>query len=175
VDPGRARSERARGRGGDGQGLVLHGDAFHGIRGDVGILCDYHRHPFAKVHDSLGREHRVVIAMELGRGHEGRDGARAFRQVSPGEHGDHSRESPGGAGVDPEDPGMGVRAAHHGHGEHAGQGEVVRVASGPAQEAVVLLAPDGGAHERPAGVQGSAQTRLGFRCASRCFASSGSA
>ena len=92
MDPGRAWSERAPGRGGNGQELVLHRDTLHRVRGDVGILGDHHRHPFAQVHDSLGREHRVMIAMEIGRGHEGGNRARAFRQLGPREHGDHSGE-----------------------------------------------------------------------------------
>jgi hypothetical protein len=124
--------------------------------------------------DPLGRQDGMVVTMELGRRHEGRDGARAFGQLGAREHGDHAGQAPGLHGVDAEDPRMSVRAPDHGHPQHAGEDEVVGVASGAAQQAIVLLAPDGSADERPAGVQRSAQTRLGFRCASRCLASSGS-
>jgi len=135
-----------------GEELVLHVDQLQGILGGVGIGGDHHRDPVADVADGADGQGMVGgdVVLHAPRGH--RAGERVdLAHVLAGVDSEDARQGGGTGGVDGEDAGVGVRAAQDRGVGHIGEGDIVQVAAGAGDQAVVFLAFDALADERRGG------------------------
>ena len=73
------------------------------------------------------------------------DGARRHRglDILIGQHRDHPLHPSSRAGVNVQEAGMGVRAAHHGRVQHVWQFHVINELAGPGEKSPVLFAANG--------------------------------
>ncbi len=123
-------------RGDDhGELVVVDVDEREGVAGDVRVGGDHRRHFLPLVADLVGGEDRLGVA---GQRRHPRQVVR--RHQLAGDDGDHTVERLRLAGVDRDDPGVGQRRSEDGHVEHPGEDDVVHIATGALDEAVVLLA-----------------------------------
>jgi hypothetical protein len=137
---------------GDGRRHVQHGrevvvvdeDELRGIPGGGGVAGDHHGDAVAgEVHGVDGQRRRLRCLL-VGGDRPGVGQARLGQpEVGGGVDRDDAGQRAGLVGVDPGDPGMRHRRAHHGQMQHAGQRDVVGPAGAPGDEAGVLLAGSG--------------------------------
>ena len=176
VDRGRAVIERGHDVGHRVERLVVDGDPFGGVAGEVAVLRHDDSHSIADVADRVGRDHRVSRSLQVWQQPADRDhaGNAGRRDVARREHGENAGKRLGGGGVDAADPGMSVRAANDRGMRHAGGLEVVGVLAAAGDERRVFPALDRGA-EYPCHVSSSSPRRTsplrrccGSRCNGRC-------
>ena len=136
---GRPGLQRLEGVDHHRQGLVLHllGQGVHAVEGRFPRLGDDRGHLLPLEQDLAHGQHHLPVARQ--RGHPGEAG---LVQVLAGDH----RDNPGNRQrrffADRADPGMGIRAAHDAHVEHARKHDVVQIPPGALDEARVFLALD---------------------------------
>ena len=136
---------RRAGRG----GLLHRGQRFPGnidqgsrVLGGIAAVGQHHRDGLAdEARAVAGEEVEVLAAQPRVRRHDGQR-ARGVAEVDVGHHAGDARRLQGALGVDGDDTGVGVGAAHDGRVQHAGERDVPDVAPAALDEARVLLAEE---------------------------------
>ena len=117
------------------QRLVLHHDILDGIGGDVAVGGDDAADFLRIIDHFLGRQHHLRIR------HEGGHPVEVMRgQIFAGNHRQDTRYRQRCAGVNIQDFGVRIGAAHNVHMQHAGQFDVIDIATLALKEAWVFLA-----------------------------------
>ncbi len=165
VDLGRALVERVGEIDVGRLLLVVDLDRLGGVLGLVVAVGHDHRHRVADIADGVDRHHRMrrrlVRLAVLVLDHPAADQAAdlGVGDVLAGEDRDHARHRLGGRGVDALDLGVGVRRTQEVRVGRARERQVVDIAAGAGQEALVFRPLDPGAYS---GLRGHGYTPADF-------------
>ena len=162
VDERRVGRQRSVGAQHGGQRIVASDDALGSILGLGPRLGGDHRDGLAHVAHAIGGQgqhgaglHAPVVLEDSA------IGLAEPRGVTAGQHARHAGRASCISGVDPDDAGVSVRAAHERDVDHARQRHVVHVAATAGEQARVVAAPGARAHVRHRGRDCTTLTRLG--------------